>query len=125
MKIHVLITPEMLNELGSYEDGIGDFINAHGDFYEVTDYTVEHQIGWITGPLRRHWVWCVDKGLLPNLSMRRIDLSGADLHGACLRGAILSLANLCGANLRHVSLYFGDLRVATRCQPTRRRPVRC
>jgi hypothetical protein len=109
---HVLITLEILRDIEACEDGIADFVNACGDKYEVTDYTVEHQLGWITGPLKKYWAWCVGKGLLPNLSMRGVDLRDANLTGTHLIGADLYRAYLRRANLRNADLFNADLRGA-------------
>jgi hypothetical protein len=109
---HVLITTDVLRKLEACEDGIADFVNSHGDKYEVTDYTLERQIDWITGPLKKYWAWCVVNGLLPNLSMRRADLRVANLSGADLDSADLTGADLYHANLRRTDLRRADLRNA-------------
>ena len=58
--------------------------------------------------------WCVDRGILPAVSLRdaylaRADLAGANLADANLAGADLARADLAGANLTRAYLARADL----------------
>lgn len=108
----VTVTPEDLNLPWVCEEGIKAFRHYVGNVYSVDDYTLEHQIDLIRGPLRIYWGWAVRWKILPSWPMTGVDLKKADLSGADFRGMNLSGADLSGADLRKADLRWANLRGA-------------
>jgi uncharacterized protein YjbI with pentapeptide repeats len=102
--ITVTLTEEELFDHDPCADGI-DLWDAISDG--------ESKISLVWTPLAQVWLaylypdfagWLYSNRLVPQVSLREVDLSSADLYGANLSSANLSRADLYGANLSRANL---------------------
>ena len=94
-----LLAADALPDCEAYQAFMVKFPNG-----VTLEWTPEKQLELLRHPVWRTvlgWLW--RKSILPDRSMKNVDLSGADLSGADLSGANLNWANLREANLNGVT----------------------